>query len=275
MVLETPKIMGILNVTPDSFSDGGQYASPEAALHRTEEMLKQGATIIDVGGYSSRPGAADVSASEELKRLAPVVSLVVKNFPEAIISVDTFRAHVAAEMLELGAHIINDVSGGVQDEAMHATVARYRAPYVLMHMQGTPQTMQQNPTYSDVVQEVWQYFVQQLTLARAAGIVDIVIDPGFGFGKTATHNYTLLRRLQYFTNLGCPLLVGLSRKSMLYKPLGLTATQVLPASSAAHAWALLNGAHVLRVHDVAEAAQVVRFVNLLQQTDTQAVNDPA
>jgi dihydropteroate synthase len=248
--------MGILNLTPDSFSDGGLYNTPDAAYHRTEQMLAEGADIIDVGGYSSRPGAAHISEAEELKRLADVVPGILQRFPQAVVSIDTFRNGVAAEMLAAGAHVVNDISGGSLDANMFATAARFGAPYVLMHMQGTPQTMQQNPVYGNVVDDVWHYFVQHVNAARATGLHDIVLDPGFGFGKTVEHNYALLRNLHVLKQMGLPLLAGISKKSMLTKALNLKRDEVLPATSALHFEALRQGTSILRVHDVAAAKQV-------------------
>lgn len=259
LTLNEPRVMGILNVTPDSFSDGGVYDKPDAAYRRVEEILAEGADIIDVGGYSSRPGAEHISEATELARLEAIVPGIINRFPEAIISIDTFRSNVATHMLQAGAHIINDISGGVTDHAMHATAARFGAPYILMHMQGTPQTMQQDPIYDDVLNDVWQYFVQRINAAHAAGLYDIVLDAGFGFGKTLEHNYALFRQLHAFTELGLPLLVGISKKSMLTKALALSREQVLPATGALHFDALRQGARILRVHDVAAAKQVVRI----------------
>ncbi|MEZ4687668.1 MAG: dihydropteroate synthase, partial [Bacteroidia bacterium] len=262
--LSSPRVMGIINVTPDSFSDGGKFNSVEKALPQAEKMLKEGAAMLDIGGYSSRPGAVDIPVEEEMRRLAPVVEGIIRRFPEAILSIDTFRAPVAKAMLERGAHIINDIGAGLLDPAMPATVAAFGAPYCIMHMQGTPQTMQKHPRYDHVVQEVWQFLVERVHAARAAGVKDIIIDPGFGFGKTVAHNYALLREVAVFGNMDLPVLVGLSRKSMLYKPFAAGPEEVLDLSGAAHLHALQQGVHILRVHDVAEAVRIVGMFALLQ-----------
>jgi dihydropteroate synthase len=256
--------MGILNVTPDSFSDGGRFDSIEKALPQVERMLEEGAAILDIGGYSSRPGAIDISVEEEMSRLAPVVEAIVSRFPEAMLSIDTFRAPVAKAMLERGAHIINDIGAGVLDAKMPEVVASFGAPYIIMHMQGTPQTMQQRPSYTNVVQEVWHFLVERVNVARKAGVKDIILDPGFGFGKKLEHNYALLRKVGLFTQMDLPVLVGLSRKSMLYKPFGAKPEEVLDMAGAAHMHALQQGASLLRVHDVAAAVRIVGMFALLQ-----------
>ena len=255
--------MGILNLTPDSFSDGGKFNNEDAALRQTERMLQEGAAIIDIGGYSSRPGADDISPEEEQRRIEGTVTAIRDRFPEAILSIDTFRARVAREMLDRGAHIINDISGGLLDEAMLETVARYKAPYVLMHMPGTPQTMKSLANYEDVTQEVWDRLAMGIRKAKAAGITDTIADPGFGFGKTITHNYELFRNLDKFKLLGRPFLVGISRKSMLYKPFKTTPDDVLELTSALHLKALESGASILRVHDVKPAARTVELYQYL------------
>lgn len=266
--LGTPRVMGILNVTPDSFSDGGQFDSVEKALPQAEKMLQEGAAILDIGAYSSRPGAIDISPKEEINRLEPVVDAIIKRFPEAILSIDTFRAPVATEMLDMGVHIINDIGAGLLDPEMPASIAPYDAPYIMMHMQGTPQTMQQKPSYEDVVEEVWQFLVDRVNSARNAGVKDIILDPGFGFGKKVAHNYALLNRLAVFTKMELPLLVGLSRKSMLYKPFGAKPGDVLDMAGAAHLWSLQQGASLLRVHDVAAAVRIIGMFALLQGNGT-------
>lgn len=255
--LEKPMIMGILNLTPDSFSDGGRYNTRDTALRRVGEMLDQGADIIDIGGYSSRPFAEDISPEEELGRIYPITRAIMDEYPGTLISVDTFRARVARDMLELGVHMINDISGGSLDPAMRPTVAEFQVPYLIMHMQGTPQTMQQAPAYEDVVREVWDHWVDGINLARQAGIRDIIVDPGFGFGKSALHNYQLLHQLEELTRIGLPVMVGISRKSMMYKILDTRPDQVKAATAALHVKALERGAQILRVHDVAEARQVL------------------
>jgi dihydropteroate synthase len=262
--------MGILNLTPDSFSDGGRYLELDAALAQTERMLEEGATFIDMGGYSSRPGADHVSEAEELRRLEQVVAQVIQRFPEALVSIDTFRSGVAAAMLDLGAHLINDISAGELDPNMMTTVAKYPAPYIMMHMKGTPQTMQQQARYQDVVEEVWGFLVAKVNEARKAGIRDLIVDPGFGFGKKWKHNYQLLHRLDQLGRLGLPVLVGISRKSMLYRLLDTEPTDVLPQSTALHFKALEQGANILRVHDVKDAVRVCKLYRYYQEAQAEA-----
>lgn len=261
--LAEPVVMGILNVTPDSFSDGGQFNSVELALPQVARMLAEGAAIIDVGGYSSRPGAQDIGVQEELDRVAPVLEAVLRDFPEAILSIDTFRSSVAGPLLDMGVHMVNDISAGLLDEEMLALVGKYRAPYVLMHMQGHPQTMQHAPAYTDVVSEVADYFVERIRAAQAAGVVDILLDPGFGFGKTLAHNWELFRNLAQFKVFGRPLLVGISRKSMIYRAFDTTPSDVLELSTALHLKAVEAGARVLRVHDVQPAVRAIQLHKLL------------
>lgn len=270
--------MGILNVTPDSFSDGGQYLTEAAALRQVEAMLHQGAELIDLGGYSSRPGAADIPVAEELRRVTGIGRAIVDRFPEALLSVDTFRPAVARAMLDLGAHLINDITAGVprphlsgQEGDMLATIAAYGdVPYIMMHMQGDPATMQQAPAYPEggVVQAVWDFMVARIQAARAAGLRDLIVDPGFGFGKTLAHNYQLFQGLERLTRLGLPLLVGLSRKSMVYRLLDRSPDEVIEAVSALHLQALLQGARLLRVHDVAQAAAIVKVFATLRAHGT-------
>jgi len=262
--LDQPRIMGILNLTPDSFSDGGKYNSLHAALKHTENMLSSGADIIDIGGYSSRPFAEDVPEAEELRRIADITAEIVKRFPEAFISIDTFRAGVAREMLEMGVHMINDISAGTMDPNMLDTVAAYPVPYVAMHMQGTPQTMQLQPTYSHVVDEVRDYFVMKIREVRERGIKDLILDPGLGFGKQILHNFQLLGALEQFVPLECPLLIGLSRKSMLYKLLECAPEETLEAASALNMMALTKGVHILRVHDVGQTQQIVKIFRYMR-----------
>lgn len=270
--LDTPRIMGILNVTPDSFSDGGAFETVEAALSHTEQMLAEGADIIDIGGASSRPKSEVVMPDEEIRRISPVVEAILAEFPETIVSIDTFYPQVASAMLEVGAHIINDISAGTalgrlhpSDPDMMQILAQYpNVPYVMMHMKGAPQDMQENPVYEDVVGEVWQFFVEKINQARAAGLRDLIIDPGFGFGKTILHNYQLWGGLAQFREAGLPVLVGLSRKSMLYKLLQTEPRDVMAAASALHFQALQAGAQLLRVHDVKEAKQTVKVFSYLR-----------
>ncbi len=255
--LSLPIVMGILNITPDSFHDGGRFLNIDIALAQAEKMLHDGAKIIDIGGMSSRPGANVISPAEEISRVLPVVLAVVKHFPEAIISVDTLHAEVARETLEAGAHIINDISAGLYDSNMPDTVARYAAPYIIMHMPGLPDTMQQQATYADIVTELYNFFEKRIKACTLAGITDIIIDPGYGFGKTTEHNYTLLRNQVYFTNLRLPILSGVSRKSLICKVLHVNAAEALNGTTAVNMLALLNGAAILRVHDVKEAMQCI------------------
>lgn len=259
----TPKVMGILNITPDSFFDGGKYQNQKDILAQTEKMLNQGATFIDVGAYSSRPGADDISQEQELKRIIPVINLLIKNFPEIIISADTFRSKVAKESIETGAAIINDISGGKTDSLMFKTVANLQVPYILTHMQGTPKNMQENPTYKDVTSELISFFAEQIEKLRKLKVNDIIIDVGLGFGKTINHNYELLKNLELFKSLNAPMLIGASRKSMLYKVLKITPKQALNATTVANTIAILNGANILRVHDVKEAVETVKIVENL------------
>ncbi|NCT18807.1 MAG: dihydropteroate synthase [Flavobacteriia bacterium] len=255
-----PKVMGILNLTPDSFYDGGKLQSEGAILKQAEKMLHDGATFLDVGGYSSRPNAEEVSLTKELQRVVPVIENLIKQFPEAVLSIDTFRSEVAKHGVEAGAALVNDISAGLLDENMLATVAHLQVPYVMMHMRGTPQTMQALTTYKNVTQEVLYYFSGRIAAARKAGINDILADPGFGFAKTTDQNFELLSKLELFKNLDIPVLVGLSRKSMVYKTLGITPQEALNGTTALHTMALLKGASILRVHDVKEAIEVVKLV---------------
>ncbi|MGC6284351.1 MAG: dihydropteroate synthase [Polaribacter sp.] len=263
--LNSPKVMGILNITPDSFYDGGMYKDETTILNQTEKMLNDGATFIDIGAYSSRPGAAEVSEEEELKRIVPVVELLIKKFPDIIISIDTFRSKVAKETINLGAALINDISGGNLDSKMYETVAKLKVPYILMHMAGTPKTMQNNPTYEDVTKDLIYFFSDKIDQLHRLNVGDIIIDVGFGFGKTIEHNFQLLRNMSLFQNLDKPILAGLSRKSMLYKTLDITSQEALNATTSANTIALLNGANILRVHDVKEAVEAVKLVNQLRE----------
>lgn len=258
--ISTPKVMGILNITPDSFYDGGKYKNEAAILYQTEKMIVEGATFIDVGAYSSRPGAAHISEEEELKRIVPVVELLIRTFPEIIISIDTFRSKVAQETVQHGAAIINDISGGNMDANMFKTVANLQVPYILMHMLGTPQNMQKNPVYNDVTKDIIIFFAAQIYKLHQLKLNDIIIDVGFGFGKTLDHNFEILKNLSLFKNLDAPILAGISRKSMLYKTLNISAQDALNATTSANTIALLNGANILRVHDVKEAVEAVKIV---------------
>ncbi|MFS4456112.1 dihydropteroate synthase [Maribacter sp. 2304DJ31-5] len=257
--LKTPKVMGILNITPDSFYDGGKYRNESDILSQIEIMLREGATFLDVGAYSSRPGAADVSEVLELKRIVPVVELILNNFPKAILSIDTFRSKVAKECVALGAAMVNDISAGLQDEKMIGTIASLGIPYCMMHMRGTPKNMQGKTAYKKLEKDILYYFSERLSVAKAHGIKDIVIDPGFGFSKTLEQNYRLLKNLDLFQMVGHPILVGISRKSMIYKLLDTTPNEALNGTTAMHITALDKGAHILRVHDVKEAMECVKL----------------
>ena len=262
--LASPKVMGILNITPDSFYDGGKYKDENAILRQVDKMLEEGATFIDVGAYSSRPGAAHISEEEELKRILPVVDLLVKNFPDIILSIDTFRSAVARATIGSGAALINDISGGNMDDQMFATVADLQVPYVLMHMLGTPQNMQKNPVYEDVTKEIISFFAAQIFKLHQLKLNDVIIDVGFGFGKTLEHNFEILKNLSLFKSLDAPILAGVSRKSMLYKTLDISAKEALNATTSANTIALLNGANILRVHDVKEAVEAVKIVQQIK-----------
>jgi len=257
--LSAPIVMGILNVTPDSFYDGGKYGDLSTTLKHAEKMLAEGATIIDIGGMSSRPGAKEVPVNEEIKRSIPSVKAVRKEFPEAYISIDTVWAEVARQAVNAGADMVNDISSGSMDKALIPTIGKLGVPYILMHMQGKPQTMQTAPQYDNVTTDILDFFIQKTNKLRENGIHDIVIDPGFGFGKTIEHNYTILRKMKDFQILDLPVLVGLSRKSMIYKVLDTTPDKALNGTSVLHTIALQNGAKILRVHDVREAMEVVRI----------------
>ena len=255
--LNEPKVMGILNLTPDSFYDGGKFQSESQILQQVEKMLAEGATFVDIGAYSSRPGAIHVSEEEELKRLTHMVDLILKEFPNARISIDTFRSKVAQYALESGAGMINDISGGNMDQKMYEIIARYQVPYIIMHMKGTPQNMQQKVQYVDLMKEMIQYFSDKIYDLRKLGVSDILIDPGFGFSKTLDQNYQVLQHLDLLRFMELPILVGLSRKSMLYKMLDIGPQDALNATTAANCLALQNGANILRVHDVKEAVQAI------------------
>jgi dihydropteroate synthase len=266
--LSQAKIMGILNITPDSFYDGGKTMTESSIINHVSQMIADGADIIDVGGYSSRPGAKEISFEEEKERIDRALRIVRHHFPSQLLSIDTFRADIASiAVKEYGVNIINDISAGDLDDQMISTAARLKVPYIMMHMKGTPRMMQINPEYNDVVKEIISYFTKRIAIARSAGIDDIIIDPGFGFGKTIEHNYTLLRELSLLKILGCPLVVGISRKSMIYKPLGLNPENALTGTTVLHGLTLLNGAVMLRVHDVKEAVQTVRMVELYRNSE--------
>lgn len=261
--LETPKVMGILNVTPDSFYDGGMYKDATSILSKVEKMLTDGATFIDIGAYSSRPNAPKVSLDEEKQRLLPILELILKEFPKTILSIDTFRSEIAKAAVNAGAAVINDISAGNLDVNMMKVVGELGVPYIMMHMQGTPETMQQNPSYDDVVKDILQELSEKVVAARSYKINDLIIDPGFGFGKTIAHNYSILKHLRLFENLDCPVLAGVSRKSMIYKVLEISPQEALNGTSVLHTIALQNGASILRAHDVKEAVECVKLVGML------------
>ena len=262
--LSEPQVMGILNVTPDSFYSGSRKQTEDEIESRVRQIIGEGASIIDIGAYSSRPNADDVSPSEEMERLRKGLSVIQRVAPNAIVSVDTFRADVAKMCVEeYGVGIVNDISGGMLDKDMFTTVAKLGIPYILMHMQGTPQNMQQNPHYDDVVKEVFMYFAEKVQRLRDLGVKDIILDPGYGFGKTVDHNYELMNHQEELLEFELPLLVGISRKSMIYKALGITADEALNGTSVLNTISLLKGANILRVHDVATCVEVVNLIQKL------------
>ncbi len=257
--LAKPKVMGILNVTPDSFYDGGSNVHLDVLLRKAAQMISDGASILDIGGYSSRPGAVAVSEEEELARVIPAIKAICTELPEANISIDTFRAEVAKQAIEAGAKLVNDISGGELDPKMYEILAHYKVPYVMMHMRGTPQNMKDNCNYENIISEMLDYFQNKLHKLHSLGISDIIIDLGFGFAKTREQNFFLLKNLSLFSILGCPVLAGVSRKSMIFKTLGISANEALNGTTALNMVALRNGASILRVHDVKEAMEVVKL----------------
>ncbi|WP_159024208.1 dihydropteroate synthase [Formosa sp. L2A11] len=257
--------MGILNLTPDSFYDGGSYKNESDIITWVQSMLHAGASFIDVGAYSSRPNADHVSASEELARILPVVTLLIKTFPDLILSVDTFRSNVAKSCIEAGAAIINDISAGQLDPLMLETVGKLKVPYIMMHMLGTPQTMQQHTNYSDLIKDMLFYFSERIALARQHGIIDIIVDPGFGFSKTLQQNFELLNKLELLNITDLPVLVGASRKSMIYKTLDNTPQEALNGTTVINTICLEKGASILRVHDVKEAMECITLINALKK----------
>ncbi len=261
--LSTPAVMGILNVTPDSFFDGGNFSNIDAALRHTELLISEGADIIDIGGMSTKPGAIPISPEEELLRVIPVIEAIRKKFENIPISIDTVYGKVAQESLNAGANMINDVSAGNMDPEILAVASNGKVPYVLMHMQGTPETMQVEPQYTNVTKEVFDFFIAKVQTLNARGINDIIIDPGFGFGKTTEHNYLLAKNLDVLKQTGLPIMVGISRKSMVCKVLKVNPEKALNGSTALHAILLLKGADILRVHDVKEAKEVIKIVSQL------------
>ncbi len=260
--LSQPKIMGILNIAPDSFYDGGKYASQEIFLERVSTMINDGCDILDIGAYSSRPGAENITSDEELQRLLPVLEIVRTEFPGIIISVDTFRSEIAKKVVaDFNVNIINDISAGDMDDKMFETIAGLNVPYILMHMQGNPQSMQNNPQYNNVIQELLNYFSEKVEKLKLLGINDLIIDPGFGFGKTVDHNYQILKYLDDFKIFELPVLVGLSRKSMINKILDISSEEALNGTTVLNTLALINGANILRVHDVKEAKESIILTN--------------
>ncbi|WP_297979474.1 dihydropteroate synthase [uncultured Capnocytophaga sp.] len=264
ITFDSPKVMGILNITPDSFYSGSRTSVVEV-IKKAEQMLLEGASFIDIGGYSSRPNAQEVSLEEEIQRVVPVVETLVREFPHISISVDTFRSKVAQLSLEAGACIINDISAGQIEDTMWEVIQKYQVPYIAMHMRGTPQTMQNYTDYQNIVKDILFYFSQVKDRARQLQINDLIIDPGFGFSKTLSQNYELMQQLSLFRALECPILVGISRKSMLYKLLGTSPEEALNATSVLNTFALLQGADILRIHDVKEAIECVKIVQELQR----------
>ena len=260
--LSTPKVMGILNVTPNSFFDGGKYKNESEIRSQVEKMLNDGATFIDIGAYSSKPNADFVSEAEELNRIVPIVNLILEHFPETLISIDTFRSEVAMACIENGAALINDISAGNLDDKMLETIAKYNVPYIMMHMRGTPQTMQTMTNYENIVKEILFYFSEKIAKARSLGINDLIIDPGFGFAKTAEQNYEVLQKFDLFSMLELPILAGFSRKSMIYKPLNSNAESALNGTTTLNTIGLIKGSKILRVHDVKEAMECVTLYNL-------------
>lgn len=263
--LSTPKVMGIVNVTPDSFFDGGKLTDADAVVFQVEKMLQEGATFIDLGGYSSKPGAEFVNETEELNRVIPVVKLLVEKFPDILLSIDTFRSEVAKQAIENGAALINDISAGLLDENMLETVAKLQVPYIMMHMKGTPKTMQSLANYEDLLKEMNFYFSERIAKARGFGLNDIIIDPGFGFAKTLEQNYELLQDLELLQFHDLPILAGISRKSMIYKALETAPEAALNGTTFLHAFCLQKGANILRVHDVKEAVECVKLIGQFKE----------
>jgi dihydropteroate synthase len=265
--LSIPKVMGVMNITPDSFYKGSRVTEDKEIITTAIRMVDEGADFLDVGGYSSRPHAENIPAGEEKKRVLHAITLIRKEVPQAIVSIDTFRSEIAREAVsECGAHMINDISGGEADNNMFRTVQELNVPYIMMHMKGNPQTMQDNPEYDDVVADILKWFSHRIVKLQSAGVKDIIIDPGFGFGKTIKHNFEMLDRLGDFGVAGLPVIVGVSRKSMIWKSLSITPEEALNGTSVLHAAALLKGADILRVHDVREAVQAVRLITMIKTT---------
>ena len=264
LIIDKPIVMGIINATPDSFYENSRKLNVDKALQKAEQMLNEGAAILDIGGQSTKPGSQTINATEELERILPIIESIHNTFPEAFISVDTYYSKVAEEAANAGACIVNDVSGGLQDEAMLSTVAALKVPYICMHMKGKQQDMQLNPVYENVTKEVLDFFIIQTAKCKTAGIHDVIIDIGFGFGKTVAHNFQLLKELQLFKMLEKPILIGVSRKNTIYKTLNVTANEALNGTTVLNTIALLNGANILRVHDVKEAVEAIKLVQAMQ-----------
>jgi len=259
LTFDSPIVMGIINVTPDSFYSGSRQSTVDAALQKAEQMINEGATILDLGGQSTRPNSKQISAEEEAERVCPAIEAVHKQFPDAIISVDTYYHYVAEQAVYAGASIVNDISGGTLDSDMLFVVAKSKTPFICMHMKGTPENMQQHAVYENVTREVLDYFIQRIDVCKQAGINDVIIDPGFGFAKTIAHNFELLRNLSVFKMLEKPIIAGLSRKSTVYKTLGITSEEALNGTTVMNTLALLNGANILRAHDVKEAVEAIKL----------------
>ncbi len=270
MDLNEPRVMGILNVTPDSFYDGGKYTDKESIAGRIDQIVGEGADIIDIGAYSTRPGAEEISAEMELSRLLPAFELMRKMYPEFPVSIDTFRTEVISRVSrEFEIDMVNDITGGSGDPGMYDLVAERKLPYILMHIQGTPRNMQKNPEYNDVVNDIMKFFAERVEQLISKGVNDIILDPGFGFGKTLGHNYKLMASLEVFRSFELPLLVGVSRKSMTYKLLNTDKSDALNGTTVLHTYALLKGANILRVHDVKEAVETVQVYNFLHKMEKQ------
>jgi len=262
---DKPLVMGILNLTPDSFFDGGQYIDTDSILRRAKQIIVEGADIIDLGAYSTRPGAKDIDVEEEWRRMQPALACIRKELPDAILSIDTFRSELVRRVVgEFGTCIVNDISGGTLDDKMFETVAELKVPYIMMHIKGTPQTMQTQAVYEDLMEELLEFFKERVSRLNELGAKDIIIDPGFGFGKTLEHNYEIIAQLTDFKSLELPLLIGISRKSMIYKLLGGEAKDSLNGTTALNMVSLMGGAHILRVHDVKEAVECVKLYNKMQ-----------
>lgn len=262
--LSAPVVMGILNITPDSFYEGSRLKTNDQVLRQAEQMLNAGAIILDIGGVSTRPGAEVVAVEEELQRVIPAIELIIKNFPEAFLSVDTYQSRVAQKAIEVGIHLINDISASSIDEGLLEIVAKAKIPYILMHIKGTPQDMHLNPQYHDILPEILDFFIQKLKILKQKGIEEVILDLGFGFGKTIAHNYQLLNNLHVYKILNLPILVGVSRKSMIWKILGISPSEALNGTTVLHTIALQQGANILRVHDVKEAVETIKILKLVE-----------